>query len=240
MQSLMNQLAELAAIDIELDELHEELGDLPKEVKSHEKTVKMRSALVDETQNLVNELHSFKSNSHIMLQEIKDKEAHYAEQQFQVRNNREFDAITKEIENLREERTRILEQQRTSGVKEENLAQILSQQKQDLADAVEVLNDKEKEWSELSSGHNDVLKALMQKRIDLAKSINENALADYERIRTFHTEAAVPLRKNSCTGCFSAVPPQKIVEIRNNTNKMFLCEHCGRILFPEDMKKASV
>ncbi|MFN8359089.1 MAG: C4-type zinc ribbon domain-containing protein [Candidatus Kapaibacterium sp.] len=236
----MNQLAELAAIDNELDELHEELGDLPKEVKSHEKTVKMRSALVDETQNLVNELHAFKSNSQIMLQEIKDKEAHYAEQQFQVRNNREFDAITKEIENLRDERNRILEQQRTSGVKEDNLAQILSQQKQDLADAVEVLGEKEKELSELSSGHNDVLKDLMEKRIELAKSINEGALADYERIRTFHSAAAVPLRKNSCTGCFSAVPPQKIVEIRNNTNKTFFCEHCGRILFPEDMKKTSV
>jgi len=237
MQPLMAQLAELAAIDTHLDELHEDLGDLPKEVKDCERTVKTRTALAEETQQLLNELLTFRANAHIMLQEIKDKEAQYTEQQFQVRNNREFDAITKEIENLREERNRINEEQRTSAVKEENILQILSQQKQDLADAQEVLTDKEKELEELSSGHNNELKGLMSKRVELTKAIDTAPLADYERIRTFHIEAAVPLRKNCCSGCFSAVPAQKIVEIRNNPNKMFLCEHCGRILFPEDMKQ---
>jgi predicted nucleic acid-binding Zn-ribbon protein len=238
MQPLMTQLAELAAIDLQLDELHEDLGDLPKEVKDSERTVKTRTALAEETQQLLDELLTFRANAHIMLQEIKDKEAHYTEQQFQVRNNREFDAITKEIESLRENRNRINEEQRTSAVKEDNIRQILTQQQQDLADARELLADKERELEELSSGHNNEMKALVERRVELAKTIDSNPLADYERIRTFHTEAAVPLRKNCCSGCFSAVPAQKIVEIRNNLNKLFLCEHCGRILFPEEVKQA--
>ncbi len=236
MQPLMTLLAELSTIDAHLDELQEDLGDLPKEVKDCERTVKTRTALAEETQQLLSELLAFRANAHIMLQEIKDKEAQYTEQQFQVRNNREFDAITKEIENLREERNRIIEEQRTSAVKEDNIRQILTQQQQDLSDAQELLTDKEKELEELSSGHNNEMKSLMSRRVELSKTIDALPLADYERIRTFHMEAAVPLRKNCCSGCFSAVPAQKIVEIRNNPNKLFLCEHCGRILFPEDMK----
>ncbi|PWG73493.1 hypothetical protein DF186_22790, partial [Enterococcus hirae] len=59
---------------------------------------------------------------------------------------------------------------------------------------------------------------------------------EYKRIRQYHSEAAVPVKRNSCSGCFSAIPPQIIVEMRNDFETMYKCENCGRILIPDDIE----
>ncbi|HRI31775.1 MAG TPA: hypothetical protein PLQ21_09605, partial [Candidatus Kapabacteria bacterium] len=85
-----------------------------------------------------------------MLEDLKTKEAKYAQQQFQVRNNREFDAITNEIENIRKERESINEKLRTSTIKEDNLRLILTQQQKDYEEVKSILDEKESQLKELS------------------------------------------------------------------------------------------
>jgi predicted nucleic acid-binding Zn-ribbon protein len=235
MNSLATALATLAEIDEILDELQEELGDLPQQVKEAEQVVRERTLLAEDTERMLKDVEDFKGRSHIRLQEIKDKEDHLASQQFNVRNNREFDAITHEIESLRQERNHIFDEQRTIGVKEENLRAILHQQQSELEESRAYLNDKEAELSEISQGHNDEIRDAMHRRHEVSNSIPEALLTEYERIRTFHRDAAVKVRRNSCSGCFNAVPPQKIVEMRNKdkANQLFMCEHCGRILIQD-------
>jgi predicted nucleic acid-binding Zn-ribbon protein len=179
------------------------------------------------------EIESFKINSGNRLLEIKDKEDQLAQQQFNVRNNKEFDAITNEIEMLRDERNKIYDEQRTVGVKEENLTSILEESKKELEEAQKGLAGKEDELTSISHGHNDEILQHTKQRAELAQAIPVSILAEYERIRTFHKDAAVKVKKNSCSGCFSKVPPQRIVEMRNKPDTMFLCEHCGRILLGE-------
>ena len=215
MSSLSAAISDLSAIDIILDELKEDLGDLPQQVASAEDSFRERTLNIEATENTLKELEHFKSNSHIRLQEIKDKEDILAAQQFNVRNNREFDAITHEIEALRTEK---------AGCMYEN------NQKDE---AKELLNEKEHQLSAITHGHNDEILSQTRQRISIISSMPIQAIADYERIRTFHKDAAVKVRKNSCSGCFNAVPPQKIVEMRNKPDQMFLCEHCGRILITE-------
>ncbi|MBL7999069.1 MAG: hypothetical protein JNL32_10575 [Candidatus Kapabacteria bacterium] len=233
----IERIAALAQIDEKLDEMHEELGDLPKEVKRQEIIVRDKTSVVEETQAQLGEIDQFRANAAVTFQEFSDKEAKLSDTQFtgQVRNNKEFDAITKEIEFIRSERNRIEHELAQNRIKEENLQSILAIQQGELNDAKEILNTKEKELEELSNEQNDDFKQLHSRRKEITSSLNSDWYTEYERIRTYHNDAAVHVRKGSCSGCFSAIPPQKQVEMRNNIHGLYTCQNCGRYLYPEDL-----
>lgn len=235
MQSQIQKLASLAAIDAELDELDEEYGDLPEQVKKAEKKLVQRKMITEETEGILRDVREFKSNSKVTLLELKEKEEKLAKQQFLVRNNKEFDAITKEIEHIRYEYNRLTDEMRTVGVKEENLEKMLEQQKKDVLEAESELREIQQDLEIISSDQNDEVSDLRKGRQNLVLEISGSIMEVYGRIRTLHRDAVVKIRKNSCSGCFSAVPPQRIVEIRNNLDKVFYCENCGRILYPEEI-----
>lgn len=235
MHAQIQFIAQLAEIDEQMDEFHQELGDLPGEVKEAEKKLRQKNSLVEETQSLLDELLDFRAKSGHMLEDLKTRETKYAQQQFQVRNNREFDAITNEIENIRKEREHINEKLRTSTIKEDNLRLILSQQQKDYEEVKAILDEKESQLTELSGSHSEEIRNLIHRRTELTTTIKPSVLEEYERIRTFHTDAAVKVRRNCCSGCFSAVPPQKLVEMRTKLDLIFTCEHCERILITDGM-----
>lgn len=236
MEQQIQLLAKLAAVDLQLDELHDELGDLPQEVKKLETLVKERLMEVDTTKQAIADLDHLRGTAHVTMQESQDKEQRLAKQQFQVKNNREFDAITKEIEHLKHERATLEERLRTAGVREENLRQTLAQQETLLAEAQEKLADKERELAELSGDHNDEMRKYIDVRLKLIGQLDDSLEIEYERIRQFHSNAAVAIRRNSCSGCYSAIPSQRIMEMKYQRDKMYTCENCGRILFTDDVE----
>lgn len=235
MEQQIQLLAKLAAIDAQLDELHDELGDLPIEVRKLEALVKDRLADVAVTKQALDDLDHLRGTAHVTAQESIDKEQRLAKQQFQVKNNREFDAITKEIEHLKQERASLDERLRTAGVREENLRQTLSQQETILADVQEKLADKQQELADLSGDHNDEMRKFLDVRLKLIAALDDTIELEYERIRQFHPNAAVAIRRNSCSGCYSAIPSQRIMEMKYQRDKMYTCENCGRILFTDDV-----
>ncbi len=235
MEQQINLLAQLTVVDGQLDELHDELGDLPQEVKKLEAIMREKLAVAEVTQKLLHDLDHMRGTAHVTSQESVDREQKLSQQQFQVKNNREFDAITKEIEHLKVERAELEERVRTSGVRDENLRATLAVQEQELAEARSRLVDKEKELEELSGDQNEELRKFISIRLKLSSLIDDTIELEYERIRTFHPNAAVPIRKNSCSGCYSAIPSQRIMEMKYRRDKMYTCENCGRILFTEDV-----
>ena len=235
MEEQLQLLAQLAAVDAELDELHDELGDLPNEVKKIEKVVRAKQEAVEVTKQAIADIHHLRSTAHVTIQENHDKEQRLAQQQFQVKNNREFDAITKEIEHLKQERIDLDERLRTSGVTEENLNAKLQQQQAELDEVHAKLVDKEKALEVLSGDQNDDLRKFIALRLKIIAKLDDTLEAEYERIRTFHSEAAVALRRNSCSGCYSAIPSQRIMEMKYQRDKLYTCENCGRILFMDDV-----
>lgn len=236
MEQQIQLLAQLAAVDEQLDELHDELGDLPQEVKKLETLVKERLMEVEATNQALADLDHLRGTAHVTMQESQDKEQRLSKQQFQVKNNREFDAITKEIEHLKHERATLEERLRTAGVREENLRQTLAQQDSLLAEVKEKLSDKEHELAELSGDHNDEMRKYIDVRLKLIGKLDDSLEIEYERIRKFHSNAAVPIRRNSCNGCYSAIPSQRIMEMKYQRDKMYTCENCGRILFTDDVE----
>lgn len=228
-------IARLARIDEKLDDMHEELGELPKLVKKLEDKLRQRMRLVEETRKALEELEHYRTTMRHHLQELADKEAKLQQIQFSgsVRNNREFDAITKEIEFIRTERLRIEQELAQSEIKKENLQGLLERQNADVEEARTELQQHEEELNALSSEQDSEFRSLQAERKAIIEQLDAVWYAEYERIRTYHPDAAVYVRKGSCSGCFSAIPPQVQVEMRNHPNRMFVCEHCGRILYPE-------
>jgi predicted nucleic acid-binding Zn-ribbon protein len=235
MEHQIVQLARLAHVDSLLDDLHDDLGDLPVQVKYHEDIVRDRTLDAERTQTALRDIDHLRSTAHVTMQELTDKEQRLSGQQFQVKNNREFDAITREIEHIKVERADLEERLRTASVREENLRAVLAQQEAELAEAREKLVDKEKELEEVSGDQNDELRRLISLRKKLAAQIDNALETEYERIRTFHREAVVVLRKNSCSGCYSAVPSQRIMEMKKDPSIIHSCENCGRMVYTEEL-----
>lgn len=235
MESQIHGIAILAYVDELLDEMHEEFGDLPDRVKEKERKAAELKKVVQETEQILADIKKFVSTSKVTLVELKSKEEKLAKQQFKVRNNKEFDAITKEISHIRNEHGKLTEQMRTEGIKEENLMKLLKDQKSEFEEAHTSSTEMREELKRLASDQNEEVKELYEKRKVMIGKINEKYYIEYERIRKVHSDAAVQVNKNSCSGCFSAIPPQKIVELRNNLDDLFFCETCGRILYPEEV-----
>lgn len=235
MDTQIHRTAVLAFVDQRLDDLREDFGDLPLKIKSAETKVNDLKAMYDETRGILKDIRTFCSTSKITLVELKEKEEKLAKQQFLVRNNKEFDAITTEIENIRKEHENLSDKLRTEGVKVENLVRILDEQKENYEKSKEDFETINEEIEILSSDQNEELNELTRIREKVEKQIDKKIIKEYNRVRTYHGDAAVNVKRNSCKGCFSAVPPQTIVEVRNNLNKIYFCENCGRILVPEDI-----
>jgi uncharacterized protein len=235
MKNQIQYLLELSEIDQALDEYAEDFGDLPVQLKKLKTSVDKLKTLIDETSRILNDVRKFSSNAHTTLMDMAEREKTLSEKQFKVRNNKEFDAITKEIEHIRMERSRIANELSTIGVKEQNLVSTLAKQKSDYEESSKDLIEKEKEFKLITSGQNSEVKDLNKKRKEIVKFLDDSVLEEYERIKNHLIDAVVRVKKHSCSGCFSSVPSQKIVEIRNNPEKIYTCENCGRILFPEDV-----
>jgi predicted nucleic acid-binding Zn-ribbon protein len=234
MNSQIYCLALLSFVDNKLDELQEEYGDLPEKVKRMKSRVSELKAIAYETTSILDDLRKFTTKSKTTLVDLKAKEEKLAKQQFLVRNNKEFDAITREIETSRNEYNKIIDELRTVGMKEENLLATLEKQRADVNESEKELIESESELKEITSDQNEEVKSLIKKRNEIIKDITKENLTEYNRIRLHTYDAAVKIKRNSCSGCFSAVPAQKIVEVRNHQDQLFLCENCGRILYPED------
>lgn len=226
----------LSYIDAILDDYQEEFGDLPSKVKQLKHRVNELNAIVEDTENILKELRKFVKDSKVTIKELKDKEEKLAKKQFLVRNNKEFDAITKEIEQSRLDHNKLIDEIRIAGVKEENLLKTLEDQRVEAKNAEGELLERAEELERISSDQNEEVKVLYKVRTKYFDAIKKVNIKDYQRIRTHYHDAVVRIRKNSCSGCFSAVPAQKIVEIRNNLDTLFTCEQCGRILYPEEIE----
>ena len=160
----------------------------------------------------------------------------YNAQQDNVRNNREFEAISKEMElqelEIQISEKKIAEYQVQIDQKQEQVEKIqqtLNQRQNDLEGKKTELNDliKESEEEEVK---------LIKARDKASSSIEERLVKAYNRIRTNAKNglAVVTIRRNACGGCFNTVPPQKQADVAQK-KKLLVCEHCGRIFADVDI-----
>lgn len=229
-------LAALSFIDQRLDELVEEFGDLPELEKEKQRELVNTKVQIDETESILREIQKFVSAAKITLMELKEKEEKLTAQQFMVRNNKEFDAISREIESLKQEHSNLSSKMRSEGIKEENLLKILEEQKNKYAEIEKEIHQIRVEIEELAGEQKEEVRQLKNQKEIIQGKIKIQYLKEYNRIRKNHNDSAVQIKRACCSGCYNAVPSQRIVEIRNNKDLLYLCENCGRILLSDDLE----
>lgn len=231
MQEKILALYELQKIDSKIDEINKIKGELPLEVQDLEDELAGLNTRIEHINGEIEELNALTKQRKREVDQAKILIGNYKEQQNNVRNNREFDAITKEIEyqeleiELAEKRLK----EYSAGVKAKKLqleeAENLSVERAaDLAAKKAELEGIEAETAPLVAEY-----AAQGERVK--EKIDERLLAAYDRIRrnVRNGLAVVTVKRDACGGCFNRIPPQRQVDIRQG-KKIIICEYCGRIL----------
>ena len=198
---------------------------MPLEVQDLEDEI---AGLETRLENLKNEISEADKSVTNKKQEITKSEElikKYSEQLDNVRNNREYDALTKlEIE-LQQKRIR--EAQKLKAEKEVNLEISNKQYTEKKAD----LEAKKAELDDIIAETHKDEEALIKKSEELSQNIEERLLTAYRKIRDNARNglAVVTVDRDACGGCFNKIPPQRQLDIRSR-KKIIVCEYCGRIL----------
>ena len=226
-------LSKIALVDKILDDFEDEFGDIPKQIKNKEADISIKKTQISETESIINDLKVFVSTSKTTLIVLKEKEDKLVQQQFLVRNNKEFEAINNEIKTLRSDHEKLSVKMRTEGQKEVNLYVVLEGQKAELNILVDELAELNKQLDALFKEHSEEVKEYNDIRKKLRKEISDDIFDRYAAIRKRISDAAVYVKKDSCNGCYRQIPQQVMVDMRNQHNRLFQCGNCGRLLLPD-------
>lgn len=223
-------LIELQKVDNELQTLEELKGDLPQKVKQLQNELHAIKQNHQTCKKELEETRRLKLHGEGEIKDFQEKQNKYREQLYAVKSNREYDAITLELDAVKEKidqaETQVLELMD----REQNLTANLQNLDSQVALLTENLTVKEKELQEKIAKTEDDYRLWQKKRQELIVNIKKPILSTYERIRRVRGKnTVVEINKYACGGCHSAIPPQKAVEIRN-MDQLILCESCGRIL----------
>ncbi|SOE23465.1 hypothetical protein SAMN06298216_3855 [Spirosomataceae bacterium TFI 002] len=231
----LESLLKLQEVDSKLDDLKKLRGDLPDEVQDLEDDVvgieKRANKYQAEIESLNQEISNHRENK-------KDSEkliVKYKDQQMNVRNNREYDAIAKELE-LQELEIQLSEKRIREAEYKINSKQIeVDETNERLASKKAVLEQKKVELDKLVVESQEEEEKLLKQSDKAAKKVEERLLKAYKRIRGSSKNglAVVSIDRGACGGCFNVVPPQMQADIMDKL-KIIICEHCGRILADVD------
>ena len=234
MEEKIEALYKLQQIDSKIDEIEKIKGELPLEVQDLEDEVAGLQTRIDKINGEIEELTALTRQRRRETDEAKMMIEKYEEQQQNVRNNREFDAITKEIEYQKLEidlcAKRLKEYSAEMKVKKklaEDAETLFSERNIDL-------ENKKNELASIESETAEEMAALRAQVAEALSKIDERLLTAYQRIRGNMRNglAVVTVKRDACGGCYNRIPPQRQVDIRQN-QKIIVCEYCGRILVNE-------
>ncbi|MEY3737237.1 MAG: hypothetical protein RL544_15 [Bacteroidota bacterium] len=227
----LKNLLQLQKIDSKLDEIQVLKGELPMEVSDLEDEITGLNARQTRIEEEINGISEFIEGKKSMVKESEALIAKYEKQSENVKNNREFEAINKEIEDqqleikLCEKHIRDANEELTEKIKALDLA------KKAVASKEGVLNHKKSELEKIIADTEKEETELNNNSADARGHIDERLMYSYDRIRNSYRNglAVVAVDRDACGGCFNSIPPQRQSEIRLH-KKIIVCENCGRIL----------
>jgi len=229
-------LYELQKLDSKIDEIQRLRGELPLEVQDLEDEI---IGLETRLKNHKQEVTKLEGDIKVCKVKIKDAEAllkKYETQQVKVRNNREFDSLTKEIEyqnlEVKINDKRIKEHSEDLRLKleaYEKVHKFIEEKKADLAhcknELTTIVDETQHEEAELKKYSDEV-----------AQRIEERLVNAYKRIKSGARNGlvVVPINRDACGGCYNKIPPQRQLDIKTH-KKVIVCEYCGRILIDDEI-----
>ena len=235
MYNRLKVLYQLQQIDNQLDELEDLRGDLPNMVRELEEKINSFIGDIDAKEKEQKDSITKRGDNEDEIEKLKENQKKFKAQLYQVRNNKEYDALTKEIDHTEEhinkleaENNSLADRSKVLTLEMEDITPKLDELKQELkvkeADLKEIIKANEREESKL-----------LGERKKLESEVKKNDLSAYMRIRKAKKGLAVStIKRSACSGCHNIVPSQRQLEIRRN-NRLFFCEYCGRILVSSEI-----
>ncbi len=227
----LKALYDLQTILSEIDRIKTIRGELPLEVKDLEDSIEGLNYRIE---NYTREIEEIRKNLAAEKEKINNCNgliARYKEQLDNVRNNREFDLLSKEVEfqtlEIELAEKHIFDYNKAI----ENKTAEIALTKEKLADHLHILDEKKTELDEIVSETRQEEETLREKAKAIEPNIDERTLQAFKRIRKNARNGLgiVYVQRNACGGCFNRIPPQKQLEIRLH-KKVIVCEYCGRIM----------
>lgn len=229
-------LYEMQMIDSEIDKIKILRGELPLEVQDLEDEI---AGLQTRLTNLQDEMKNLEESIQNKKNEIIESQAlikKYQEQQMNVRNNREYDSLSKEMEFQTLEIELSEKRIREFTIQLDEKRELETESKTLLDERTGDLDEKKRELNSIISETQKDEEDLKQRADNFEELIDSRLLTAYKRIRRNARNglAVVPVERDACGGCFNKIPPQRQLDIRSR-KKVIVCEYCGRILVDNEL-----
>ena len=232
----LEALYELQTIHTKIDKIRQTRGELPMEVADLEDDVAGLETRIQKIKTELDDLEDSIVNRKNVIKESLALVKKYETQQNNVKNNREFDAISKEIE-IQGLEVQVCEKK----IKEyqfeiNNKTEVYEKALSDLEERKSDLEIKQTELANITSETEKEEEVLIKDAEKAEEKIDARLKVAYNRLRGNFKNglAVVTIERDSCSGCFNQIPPQRQSDIRQR-KKVIVCEHCGRIFVDETM-----
>ncbi len=235
-ETKLKNLFDLQTMLSEIDKIKTLRGELPLEVQDLEDEIEGLTTRVERMRAQVEEMQREVSGRRITIEKNNSDIARYKEQLNNVRNNREYDSLTKEIEYSELDNQLNEKKIREALESIERVTREADDYTLQVGDRREDLNLKKSELDEIISETKSEEEKLREKAKNLELSIEPRLLNAFKRIRKNARNGLgiVYVQRDACGGCFNKIPPQRQLDVRLH-KKIIVCEYCGRILIDPEL-----
>lgn len=224
----------LQSIHTKIDKIRQVRGELPIEVADLEDEIAGLDTRIEKIRTDLDDLEDSIVNRRNMIKDAQAAIKKYEGQLNEVKNNREYDAISKEIE-IQGLEIQVCEKRiREAEFEIKNKTELYESTQKSLDYSKGELDVKKQELETITGETQKEEDALLDTAAKAEKNIEDRLLKVYNKLRgTFRNGlAVVSIERDSCSGCYNKIPPQLQSEIRQR-KKIIICEHCGRIIVDE-------
>ncbi len=236
----LKTLFELQTILTEIDRIRNVRGELPREVEDLESTLEGLRTRIARYQAEIDDLRIKRTAEINKIENKKILIDRYRQQLENVRNNHEFDNLSKEVEyetlEIELSEKNITEIERNIDNRQADIAAT----EQQLADQTNILEEKKADLDTIVGETRNEEENLIARAKSLEPLVDERTLTAFKRIRKNARNGLgiVAVDRNACGGCFNRIPPQKQIEIKSH-KKVIVCEYCGRIMIDPELAAAA-
>ena len=238
MEQKLHTLYRIQQTDTKIDKIYLLRGELPLEVQDLEDEIAGLQTRIANAKAEIKDIEKASAEHKHVIEESKHLIAKYDAQRDNVKNNREYESITKEIEYQDLEQQVAAKKIRENEVLISEKKQVIEEAQQTLALREGDLVEKKKELETIVEETAKEEEALLKEREELVGQIDERMMVAYTKVRAnAHNKlAVVTVTRDACGGCFNKIPPQRRLDIEES-KKIIVCEYCGRILVSSAFEK---
>ena len=235
-ESKLQTLYQLQTTLSAIDEKRALRGELPLEVQDLEDEIAGLKTRIEHIEGDINDFQQAVAQKQGEIKEAEESVERYKKQLDEVRNNREYDTLTKEIEFQSLEIELCNKKIKEANAKVEDKKRELTRTNNLINDRQQALDEKKSELDEIMQETREEEQALKAKAEELETKIEPRLLASFKRIRKNARNGLgiVYVQRDACGGCFNKIPPQRQLDIKMHM-KIIVCEYCGRIMIDPEL-----